>query len=215
MVNEVTDKFIQDMRYYSMYNELEKRLPGYEQPAILLTKEAADAVRKVSDALYKEGYILKIYDAYRPKSAQDVLDEAGMGSTAADHTRGSAVDVTLVDRKTGRELDMCGCAYGFIDREDLALTDKQKENQKLLKDFMEDAGFIAGDEWFHFVLKDEPYKDTCFTFPINFRVAGKTAAEYEENSGKDRKLKFIIEFYDDGSVDVKPDPGVSEKDREE
>jgi len=217
MVNEVADKIIQDMRYYSLYNELRLRLPGYEQPALLLTKEAAEAIKKASDALYEDGYILKIYDAYRPKKAQEKLDAEGMGSVLADHPRGSSVDVTLVDRKTGRELDMSGCAYGFINRENIALSETQKSNQKLLKKAMEKAGFMAGDEWFHFVLKDEPYKDTYFTFPINFKVAGKTAEEYRKTTddvNKDRKLRFIIELYDDGSVEWKPGQETADEGKE-
>ena len=62
---------ILEIRYYGTYNFVGNRVDGYEQPVALLTKEAAKALRAVSDDVKKQGYRLKIYDAYRPQKGVD------------------------------------------------------------------------------------------------------------------------------------------------
>ncbi|MBQ9904818.1 MAG: hypothetical protein IJM47_08555, partial [Synergistaceae bacterium] len=66
---EAVPDVILEIRYYSTYNFVGDRINGYEQPVAYLTKEAAEALKKVSDELKTKGYRLKIYDAYRPQRA--------------------------------------------------------------------------------------------------------------------------------------------------
>ena len=69
LLSESVPDAILEIRYYSTYNFVGTRIDGYEEPVALLTKEAATALRKVSDELKKKGYRLKIFDAYRPQKA--------------------------------------------------------------------------------------------------------------------------------------------------
>lgn len=69
VLTDIDPDVILEIRYYSTYNFVGDRIDGYEQPTALLTKEAATALKGVSDDLAKKGYRLKIYDAYRPQKA--------------------------------------------------------------------------------------------------------------------------------------------------
>lgn len=133
MLTEAVPDAILEIRYYGTYNFVGARIDGYEQPTALLTKEAAAALKAVSDDVVKQGYRLKIYDAYRPQVAVDhfvrwaadipdtkmkeyfypdldksVLFEQEYIMEKSGHTRGSTVDLTLFDMTTEKELDMGG-----------------------------------------------------------------------------------------------------------
>ena len=124
---------ILEIRYYGTYNFVGTRIDGYLQPTALLTKRAADSLRAVSDDVMRQGYRLKIYDAYRPQVAVDhfvrwaadiadtlmrtyfypdvdksLLFEQDYIMAKSGHTRGSTVDLTLFDMTTEKELDMGG-----------------------------------------------------------------------------------------------------------
>ena len=71
LLSDVIPEAIFDIRYYSAYNFVGERINGYEQPVALLTNEAASALKKVSNYLSDKGYMLKIFDAYRPQKAVD------------------------------------------------------------------------------------------------------------------------------------------------
>lgn len=64
---EAVPDIIQEIRYYSTYNFVGERIDGYEEPCAMLTKEAAAALKEVSDDVLSQGYRLKVYDAYRPQ----------------------------------------------------------------------------------------------------------------------------------------------------
>ena len=124
---------ILEIRYFSTYNFVGTRIDGYLEPTALLTREAAEALRAVSDDVKAMGYRLKIYDAYRPQCAVDnfvrwskdipdtlmkqyfypdldksVLFEQEYIMARSGHTRGSTVDLTLFDMTTEKEVDMGG-----------------------------------------------------------------------------------------------------------
>ena len=124
---------ILEIRYYGTYNFVGTRIDGYLQPTALLTKQAADSLKAVSDEVKAMGYRLKIYDAYRPQKGVDhfvrwaeaipdtlmkkyfypdldksVLFEQEYIYEKSGHTRGSTVDLTLFDMTTEKELDMGG-----------------------------------------------------------------------------------------------------------
>jgi len=195
-LSDVIPDAILEIRYYSTYNFVGERIDGYEEPLAFMTKEAAEALREVSDELAEKGYRLKIYDAYRPQQAvdhfvrwaQDLNDvrmkeffypeaekedlfEKSYISKHSGHSRGSTVDLTLVDVATGEDVDMGGTFdyFGEISHTNYAgITKEQQENRKLLQDCMKAHGFKAiPQEWWHFTLKNEPYPDIYFTFPIS------------------------------------------------
>ena len=190
---------ILEIRYYSTRNFVGDRIDGYEEPVALLTREAAAALKAAADGFAAKGYRLKIYDAYRPQMAvdhfarwaqdtedtrmkeyfypdltKDTLFPLGYIARRSGHSRGSTVDLTLVEAATGRELDMGGAFdfFGEISRPDYAgLTEAQRANRMLLRGGMLSHGFRPlAEEWWHFTLENEPYPTTCFTFPVNSAV---------------------------------------------
>ena len=62
---------ILEIRYFGTYNFVGTRIDGYLEPTALLTRQAADSLRAVSDDVIAQGYRLKIYDAYRPQMGVD------------------------------------------------------------------------------------------------------------------------------------------------
>lgn len=187
---------VQEIRYYSTYNFIGERIDGYEEPCALLTKEAARALKAVSNEMIVRGYRLKVFDAYRPACAvkhfvlwgiedQDIrmkpyfypdlqkqeLFEKGYIAKKSSHSRGSTVDLTLLDMSTGGELDMGSPfdLFSVVSHPDYkGITEQQYENRMMLQRVMVRSGFEPIDcEWWHFTLKDEPYPDTYFEFPVS------------------------------------------------
>ena len=194
-ITDVVPDAILEIRYYSTYNFVGERIDGYLAPTAWLTRPAADSLKAVSDDVIKLGYRLKIFDAYRPQCAVDhfVRWAANVPDTLmkryfypdvdksrlfeleyimekSGHTRGSTVDLTLFDMKTEKEVDMGGTFdwFGEESHPDYrGITDEQFANRMILRDAMVRHGFKTLDsEWWHFTLKDEPYPDTYFTFPV-------------------------------------------------
>jgi D-alanyl-D-alanine dipeptidase len=187
---------VQEIRYYSTYNFIGERIDGYEEPCALLTKKAARALKSASNELAVQGYRLKIFDAYRPVCAvkhfvlwgledQDIrmkpyfypdlekqeLFNRGYIAKESSHSRGSAVDLTLLDMRTGKEVDMGG-PFDFFSElshpDYRGITDEQYENRMTLQRAMLRNGFQIMDcEWWHFTLENEPYPDTYFAFPVS------------------------------------------------
>jgi len=208
-ITDVVPDAILEIRYHSTYNFVGARIDGYEEPTALLTRQAADSLRAVSLDLKRHGYVLKIYDAYRPQRAVDhfmrwsqdqgdtitkayfyprltkkeVFDGEYV-ATKSGHSRGSTVDLTIVDMKTGKEVDMGGTFDWFgieshpdygggnpetldFQQTDPNFTSVQFYNRMVLRTAMLRHGFKPLDnEWWHFTLKDEPFPDTYFNFPV-------------------------------------------------
>lgn len=197
LVSEAVPDVIQEIRYYSTYNFVGERIDGYDEPCALITKEAAAALKEVSDDVMAQGYRLKIYDAYRPQKAVDnfvrwaedldavemkpyfypevnktLLFEQGYIDAKSGHSRGSTVDLTLFDMQTGKELDMGGTFdyFGELSHPDYTegLTEEQLANRNILREAMIRHGFKPLDtEWWHFTLENEPYPDTYFDFNVS------------------------------------------------
>ena len=196
LVGEAVPDALLDIRYYTTYNFLGERVDGYEEPVALLTKEAAAALRLVSDDLRAGGLRLVVYDAYRPQRAvdhfvrwaEDIAADAmkpvfypevdkrdlfdrGFIARRSGHSRGSTVDLTLLDERTGRLLDMGG-PFDFFGElshpgHTAGLTQEQIDNRMLLRGAMLARGFRPlSTEWWHFTLEGEPYPDTYFDFPV-------------------------------------------------
>lgn len=196
LLSEFVPDVLQEIRYYTAYNFVGERIDGYEEPCAILTRDAAAALKRASDECRFQGYRLKVFDAYRParavahfvRWASDVSDERmksvfypdldkadlfekGYVSEKSGHSRGSAVDLTLLSEKTGEAVDMGGAFdfLGGISHPDYrGITEEQYENRMLLQRIMTRNGFQPIDcEWWHFCLAEEPYPDTYFDFPVS------------------------------------------------
>ena len=196
LLAEFVPSIIQEIRYYSTYNFIGDRIDGYEEPCAVLTKEAARALKSVSNELNVMGYRLKVFDAYRPVIAvkhfvmwgiedtdirmkpffypdleKEELFMKGYIATRSSHSRGSTVDLTLLDMKTGKEVDM-GSPFDMFSEvshpDYKGITKEQYDNRMLLQSVMMRNGFEPFDtEWWHFTLRDEPFPDTYFEFPVS------------------------------------------------
>ena len=194
-LSESLPEVILESRYYTTFNFIGDRIEGYESPCALLTIPAAAALKKVCLEAMARGLRLKIYDAYRPQRAVDhfmrwskdladlrmkkyfypELTKAqiiieGYILERSGHSRGSTVDLTLFDMAKGKELDMGG-TFDFFGKEShpdyKGVTNEQRGNRMLLTELMTKQGFVGiMNEWWHFTLKDEPYPDTYFDFPV-------------------------------------------------
>ena len=107
---------------------------------------------------------------YYPNEEKSRLIENGYIADRSGHSRGSTLDVTLVKKDAGTELDM-GTSYDYFDAlsntVDPRITGEPKANRLILKTVMETHGFVNyAKEWWHYTLQDEPYPDTYFDFPV-------------------------------------------------
>ena len=195
IVADHVPQVIQEIRYHSTFNFVGDRIDGYEEPIAILTKEAARALKAASNEAMVQGYRLKIFDAYRPATAvrhfvlwgiededirmkpyfypaitKQVTFSLGYIASRSSHSRGSTVDLTLFDMAAGKDVDMGG-PFDLFDEIShpscRSITDEQYENRMCLQRIMVRNGFVPMDnEWWHFTLKDEPYPDTYFDFPV-------------------------------------------------
>lgn len=196
VLSDYVPGIVQEIRYFSTYNFVGDRIDGYEEPVALLTKEAARALKGVANEANAMGYRLKVFDAYRPARAvrhfvfwgiedldlrmkpyfypkleKQVLFQEGYIAKESSHSRGSTIDLTLLDMATGKEVDM-GSPFDLFDPlshpDCRDVTDEQYDNRMLLQNLMVRAGFEPIDcEWWHFTLKDEPFPETYFDFPVS------------------------------------------------
>jgi D-alanyl-D-alanine dipeptidase len=193
-LSEIIPDIHVDLRYYSKDNFLGRPVEGYLSPVCILSLQAAKALSKVQLDLKKEGLKLKIFDAYRPQRAVDdfvqwakslndttmkktyfpkvskaLLFEHGYIASRSGHTRGSTVDLTLID-STGKKLDM-GTPWDFFSPKSWpssqAVPEQAQRNRAFLRQIMQRHGFIPYEpEWWHFTLEYEPFPNTYFDFPI-------------------------------------------------
>lgn len=184
-----------DMRYATSHNFVGRPIAGYIRPKAILTGPAAAALAKVQAELQPFGLGLKIFDAYRPQRAVDdfyrwshdtadtkmkrefyphlskgKLFQEKYILTKSGHSRGSTVDLTIISLKDGRELDM-GSGFDLFGSESWpdypGLPASQRAHRLLLRALMEKHGFAPYfSEWWHFTLKNEPYPETYFDFPV-------------------------------------------------
>lgn len=184
-----------DLCYYTGRNFVGRRIEGYEADKVLITRDAAIALAHVQDTVRTQGLGIMVFDAYRPQRAVDhfmrwAADSRDHATKAefypslnksqlvplgylmpdSAHSRGSTVDLTLVDKGTGKLLDM-GTSFDFFDPrawpDSKQITREQQKNRALLQDVMQAHGFMPiATEWWHFTLCNEPYPDTYFDFPV-------------------------------------------------
>ncbi len=120
-LHEVDPTIITSLRYYSSENFVGAPVDGYHKNVVIMTKQAAEALKRVQDAVRKDGYSLVVYDAYRPQQAvnhfmrwsEEIQDQAkkseyyprinkadvfdlGYVARRSGHSRGSTVDLTII-----------------------------------------------------------------------------------------------------------------------
>lgn len=184
-----------DMRYAGRENFVGRPIDGYAAPVCILSRPAADALARVQAQLAPFGLGLKVFDCYRParavadfaRWARDPADQArkadyypnvdksrlfelGYIAEKSGHSRGSTVDLTIVDLRTGAELDM-GAPYDLFDTRswpsEPTIAPAPRANRLLLQSVMVSNGFRPlKEEWWHFTLRNEPHPETYFDFPV-------------------------------------------------
>lgn len=191
-VTEIIPNIKQDIRYFGNNNFVGRPIIGYKKPVCLLTSEAANALSKVQALLNKQNLSLLVYDCYRPQMAVNDFIQWSQNADQtmkslfyphidkrnlfklnyiarrSGHTRGSTVDLTIVDLENNHILDM-GTPFDYLDPlshpDNRNITKEQFQNRMLLRSLMIKFGFSPiRTEWWHFTLKNEPYKNTYFNF---------------------------------------------------
>ncbi|MFV9550573.1 M15 family metallopeptidase [Algibacter sp. PT7-4] len=194
-VKDVIPDLEVELRYNTSNNFVGKPINGYFSNKLILTKQTANALKQVHEALQEQNLCLKVYDGYRPQQAvnhfivwaRDLNDtinkhefypnvkkrdlfKSGYIASRSGHSRGSTVDLTIIDGNTGKPLDM-GSPFDFFGEESWVafadITDKQKGNRQLLQTVMLKFGFRNyPKEWWHFTLRGELFPKTYFDFVI-------------------------------------------------
>lgn len=184
-----------EMRYTGSHNFVGRPINGYAAPVCILTHEAADALARAQAELATRGLGLKVFDCYRPQRAvehfarwaRDLDDqgtkaefypnvdktrlfELGYIAERSGHSRGSTVDLTIVDLASGAEIDM-GTPFDLFDTRswptDESVSAEARANRLMLQTLMRTHGFRSlREEWWHFTLNGEPHLDTYFDFVV-------------------------------------------------
>ena len=191
----VVPGLIVEMRYAGARNFVGASIDGYDKPVCILTREAAAALAQVARDLEPRGIVLKAFDCYRPERAvrhfvrwaRNLADTArkaefypeidkrhlfrdGYIAARSGHSRGSTIDLTLARRGDGAELDM-GTPFDFFSPRaapsDRSVSAEAQGNRALLAQAMRRRGFMSyRKEWWHFTLRDEPFRDRYFDFVV-------------------------------------------------
>ncbi|HEY3973421.1 MAG TPA: M15 family metallopeptidase [Candidatus Sulfotelmatobacter sp.] len=154
-----------DIRYATTNNFL--GTPVYTQARAFLQRPAAEALVRVNRELKARGYVLIIHDGYRPWYVTKIFWDAtpddkkifvANPAEGSKHNRGCAVDLSLYDLKTGKEVKM---PSGYDEMSDRAYADyaggtmDERARRTLLREAMEKQGFtVYPEEWWHFDYKD-------------------------------------------------------------
>lgn len=158
-VTDLAPAIVLDIRYATPDNFMRRRL--YPAPAAWLRCEAALALAAVQRDLSGRGLGLKVFDAYRPYSVTEAMweswkdpDYVADPARGSRHNRGAAVDATLVELATGRELPMPTGYDEFTPEawhDAAGVSEEAAQNRAILREAMERRGFIAlASEWWHY-----------------------------------------------------------------
>lgn len=195
-VEDICPEIIQDMKYATTDNFTGKIVDGYVTGKAILTKEAANALCEVQKELEQQGLALLIWDAYRPTQAvkqffnwrlekdnpqikeryhptlskKDLFEQGFISPNNSTHSRGSTVDLTIVSQQNNKPLDM-GTGFDFFGEKahtnNNQVSTEAQQNRNILKNLMAKYGFEnLPQEWWHYTLKNEPFADQYFDFPV-------------------------------------------------
>ena len=194
-INDFIPNAVIDLRYSTDHNFIGKPIDDYKSQKCIISKKAAIALKEVEKELAEYGFGIKIFDSYRPQRAVDhfvrwakVLNdtltksefyptvdkkdlfEKGFIASKSSHTRGSTVDLTIINLKDEKKLDM-GSNFDYFGKLSWVIssniTTEQQAHRALLQIIMKKNGFKNySKEWWHFTLKNEPFPKTYFDFPV-------------------------------------------------
>lgn len=194
-VQDVIPDLNVELRYFSTHNFVGDTIEGYKTNNLILTLQTAKALKQVQEELQSQNLCLLVYDGFRPQRAvnhfirwakdfNDTIKKQefypkvekrhlfrdGYIAALSGHSRGSTVDLTIIDGITSEPLDM-GSPYDFFGEPSWVeyhnITDSQKQNRKLLQKVMLKHGFRNyPQEWWHFTLNGEPFPETYFDFVV-------------------------------------------------
>jgi len=184
-----------DAKYATWDNFTGKPVDGYAANRIVGTRELCAALERARVEAAALGFGLLLWDGYRPQRAVDrflswsklpedgrtklrhypnieraEMFERGYVAAQSGHSRGSTVDLTLFHLATG-ELAPMGGDHDLMDSLSHhgaeGISAVEAGNRRDLCSIMGASGFTSYEcEWWHYTLKDEPYPDTYFDFPI-------------------------------------------------
>ena len=163
-IKSLSNDFILDIKYATADNFLKQAV--YDCGECYLREATAKALLAAQKEFVKRGYSLKLFDCYRPLSVQKKMWKILPGThyvanpaKGSKHNRGAAVDLTLVDIATGKELDMGTPFDTFSPRAHHTYTQLPKEvldNRKLLKEVLNKYNFKSiYSEWWHYEYRPE------------------------------------------------------------
>ncbi len=194
-VDELVPGIRWDAKYATRDNFTGKPVDGYLVNRIVGTTSLCRALGTAHEIAETLGFGLLVWDGYRPQRAVDFfmgwsqqpedgrtkqrhypnihrskMFDMGYISAKSGHSRGSTVDLTLYHLASG-ELAPMGGGHDLMDpishHGAPGITSTETKNRESLRTVMEVAGFRPYDrEWWHYTLRDEPYPDTFFDFPI-------------------------------------------------
>jgi len=194
-VKEIIPDLNVQLRYFSSNNFVGDTITGYKSNKLIMTKPSAEALKKVQADLQEQNLCLMVYDGYRPQRAvkhfsrwakdlNDTLQKQefypkvdkrhlfrdGYIASRSGHSRGSTLDLTIIDGNTNEPLDM-GSPFDFFGKESWVehpdLTKTQLANRQLLQRVMLKHNFRNyPKEWWHFTLRWEPFPETFFDFEV-------------------------------------------------
>jgi zinc D-Ala-D-Ala dipeptidase len=194
-VDEFVSGIRWDAKYATCDNFTGKPVDGYAANRIVGTTALCAALVRARDEAASLGFGLLLWDGYRPQRAVDrflhwskqpddgrtkprhypninraEMVDKGYVAAKSGHSRGSTVDLTLYHLATG-ELAAMGGDHDLMDsishHDAKEITHVEARNRQCLRSIMEASGFSSYDrEWWHYTLKEEPYPDTYFDFPI-------------------------------------------------
>jgi D-alanyl-D-alanine dipeptidase len=148
-----------DIRYATTNNFMHEKM--YNMARAYARKPVAEALQKIQAELKPQGLGIKMFDAYRPYKATVKFYETYHDTTyvaspyrGSRHNRGCALDLTVIDLKTGKELEM-PTEYDSFKKEAWPSTPVKdpliRKNRQLLIDVMQKYGFkVNGSEWWHY-----------------------------------------------------------------
>lgn len=194
-LDEVVPGIMVNLRYCGYDNFVGRPIAGYTTGCrAILRRDAAECLRKAQTELNAKGLGLLVWDAYRPHRAMEDfyawsktpddrmkieyfpnITKQGIYDgkyirRSSEHSLGVAVDVTIIDLASGKELDM-GSGFDFLDPSSATrytgVTPEQHANRMLLRDTMDRAGMRNYKrEWWHYFLKNRG-DSTRYDFPLN------------------------------------------------
>jgi D-alanyl-D-alanine dipeptidase len=194
-VDEAVPGIRWDAKYATWDNFTGKPVDGYLANRIVGTMALCAALQAAQATAASVGFGLLVWDGYRPQRAvqcflrwsklsedgrkkhrhypnidRPELFEKGYVASRSGHSRGSSVDLTLFHLEAG-ELAPMGGGHDLMDpishHGAKGITGAEARNRAYLRTIMESCGFNSYDcEWWHYSLRDEPYPNTYFDFPI-------------------------------------------------